>query len=87
MVYLWVPSHFSVPNIVSLPYLLYKCFFTIVSETAPVELKGPAGVMTQLFITVGIMVPFIFGLAIPEAPKNNTRDGEAWIEYAKDPYV
>lgn len=43
---------------------------SIVNETAPTELKGPLGTMTQLFITVGIMVSFFFGLAIPDAPTN-----------------
>lgn len=36
-----------------------------INETAPIEMKGPIGVMTQLFITMGIMISFLIGLVIP----------------------
>jgi len=39
-----------------------------INETAPVEIKGPLGVMTQLFVTVGIMISFLIGLVIPQSP-------------------
>jgi hypothetical protein len=51
--------------------------------------------MTQLFITVGIMVSFLFGLAIPAAPEVidwdiNSKHPEnyaAWMKFANDPMV
>ena len=33
-----------------------------ISEVAPIELKGPAGGLTQICITFGIIVPFTIGL-------------------------
>jgi MFS family permease len=33
-----------------------------ISEVAPIELKGPAGGLTQICITFGIIVPFSIGL-------------------------
>jgi MFS family permease len=33
-----------------------------ISEVAPLELKGPAGSLTQICITFGIIVPFSIGL-------------------------
>jgi MFS family permease len=33
-----------------------------ISEVAPVEVKGPAGCLTQICITFGIIVPFTLGL-------------------------
>ena len=36
-----------------------------VSEVAPVEIKGPAGSLTQIMITFGILVPFALGAFFP----------------------
>jgi len=46
-----------------------------INETAPLELKGPLGVMTQLFVTVGIMISFLLGLVIPASPVTKDSDG------------
>lgn len=35
-----------------------------ISETAPTEVKGPAGALTQVCITFGILVAFSVGLGI-----------------------
>ena len=35
-----------------------------ISETAPIEVKGPAGALTQVCITFGILVAFSVGLGI-----------------------
>ena len=36
-----------------------------ISETAPTEVKGPAGALSQVCVTFGILVPFAIGLAYP----------------------
>jgi len=36
-----------------------------INETAPIEMKGSLGVLTQLFVTVGIMISMLLGLVIP----------------------
>ncbi len=46
-----------------------------INETAPVEVKGSVGVLTQLFITTGIMVSLLLGLAIPVSPLSTVSDG------------
>ena len=35
-----------------------------ISETAPIEVKGPAGGLTQVSLTFGILVAFALGLGI-----------------------
>lgn len=43
-----------------------------ISEVTPVELKGPAGGITQICITFGIIVPFTIGLMYqPDTIKDN----------------
>jgi MFS family permease len=42
-----------------------------ISEASPVELKGPAGCLTQICITFGIIVPFSIGLAYEEEKDKN----------------
>lgn len=37
-----------------------------IAETAPVEIKGPAGFMSQINITFGILVPFLLGNAFDQ---------------------
>jgi len=37
-----------------------------INETAPTELKGPLGALTQILITVGIMISFFLGIPIPD---------------------
>ena len=49
----------------------------VVNETAPTERKGPFGTMTQLFLTMGIMISFCLGLVIPEL-KNDQDDLSQW---------
>ena len=34
----------------------------VISEVAPTEIKGPAGSLSQICITFGILLPFGFGL-------------------------
>lgn len=36
-----------------------------INETAPIELKGSFGALTQFYVTFGIMISFILGLATP----------------------
>lgn len=74
--------------------MLITQYLFIVSETAPVELKGPVGVMTQLFITVGIMVSFLFGLALPPTPEHGVPETEFdvnndpdWLAFRNDPMI
>lgn len=43
-------------------FLIILC---IVNEVAPTELKGPLGAVTQILITVGIMIAFFLGIPIP----------------------
>lgn len=38
-----------------------------ISEVAPIEVKGPAGALSQIFCTFGILVPFSIALAYPNA--------------------
>jgi len=38
----------------------------IVNEVAPTELKGPLGALTQILITMGIMISFFLGIPIPD---------------------
>jgi len=37
----------------------------LVNEVAPTEMKGPLGAVTQILITVGIMISFFLGIPIP----------------------
>ncbi|CDW77776.1 sugar transporter family protein [Stylonychia lemnae] len=37
-----------------------------INEAAPTELKGPLGAVTQILITVGIMIAFFLGIPIPK---------------------
>ena len=50
-----------------------------ISEVAPVELKGPAGALTQICITFGIIVPFTIGLAYPKTTDNDVNTQEIYI--------
>ena len=53
-------------------------------------MKGPLGTMTQLFITVGIFVSFIFGLAFPKAPSTDfdpAHETPDWEEYGNSKLV
>jgi MFS family permease len=36
-------------------------------EIAPVEISGPAGSLTQLTVTFGILVPFMIGFIFPDS--------------------
>ena len=38
----------------------------VVNETSPTEMKGPLGALTQILITVGIMISFFLGIPIPD---------------------
>lgn len=38
-----------------------------INETAPSELKGPYGALSQIAITVGIFVSALLGLAMPDS--------------------
>ena len=37
-----------------------------ISETAPIEIKGPLGGLTQMSITLGVLIPFFFGTLYKE---------------------
>lgn len=41
-----------------------------IAETAPIEIKGPAGALTQVCITLGILIAFTVGLGIGDAEKD-----------------
>jgi len=41
-----------------------------INETAPQELKGPYGALSQISITVGIFVCALLGLPVPEDPED-----------------
>jgi hypothetical protein len=69
----------------SVNYLLVKILL-LVSETAPIEWKGTFGAMTQVMITLGIMISFLFGIGIPEneidyKPSNNTFIVRHWWRF------
>jgi hypothetical protein len=52
----------------------------IVNEVAPTELKGPLGALTQILVTVGIMISFFLGIPIPDIVHL-----EAFDRYIPDP--
>ena len=35
-----------------------------IAETAPIEIKGPAGALTQICVTFGILIAFMVGLGV-----------------------
>ena len=43
-----------------------------ISETAPTEVKGPAGALSQICVTFGILVPFAIGLFFGESDDDDT---------------
>lgn len=47
---------------------------SFINELSPTELKGPLGSITQILITVGIMISFFLGIFIPEFPLQNPDD-------------
>jgi MFS family permease len=42
-----------------------------IAETAPVEIKGPAGALSQVGITFGILVAFTIGLGIGDVDSDS----------------
>ena len=36
-----------------------------INETAPIELKGSYGAITQFYVTFGIMIAFLMALPVP----------------------
>jgi len=45
----------------------FTCFCPkYISEVSPVEVKGPAGALSQIFCTFGILIPFSIALAYPD---------------------
>jgi hypothetical protein len=42
-----------------------------ISETAPIEVKGPAGALSQVCITFGILVAFTVGLGIGDVDEDD----------------
>ena len=46
-----------------------------INETAPIEIKGPMGVITHFFVTFGIMISFLLGLAVPSCPISSNYSG------------
>lgn len=58
----------------------FKLLSKIVNETAPTELKGPLGTITQILITVGIMISFFLGLPIPDlSPGSISRESQDFL--------
>ena len=45
-----------------------------INEVAPLELKGPLGALSQFMVTLGILVPSLFALYIPQEPQNHLDD-------------
>ena len=41
-----------------------------IAETAPIEVKGPAGALSQVCITFGILVAFTVGLGIGDVDED-----------------
>jgi hypothetical protein len=50
-----------------------------ISETAPIEVKGPAGGLTQVSLTFGILVAFSLGLGIGDVDADDQNSFE--IQY------
>lgn len=50
-----------------------------ISETAPIEVKGPAGGLTQVSLTFGILVAFALGLGIGDVDADDQNSFE--IQY------
>ena len=50
-----------------------------IAETAPIEIKGPAGAVTQICITFGILVAFVIGLGIGDVDNDDINSFE--IQY------
>ena len=48
-----------------------------ISETSPVEIKGPTGFMSQINICFGILVPFLIGKALYKDTKD-AREAVIW---------
>ena len=42
-----------------------------IAETAPTEIKGPAGALTQITVTFGILIAFTVGLGISDVEKSD----------------
>jgi len=42
-----------------------------IAETAPIEIKGPAGALTQVCITLGILIAFSVGLGIGDVDNDD----------------
>ena len=47
-----------------------------IAETAPVEIKGPAGASSQICITLGILIAFAIGLGIGDVDAHEVDDFE-----------
>jgi len=50
-----------------------------ISETAPVEVKGPAGALSQICITFGIFVPFLIGLIFGDNNSDSVNKTEVYL--------
>lgn len=50
-----------------------------IAETAPIEIKGPAGALSQVCITLGILIAFSVGLGIGDADQDDVDSFE--IQY------
>lgn len=42
-----------------------------IAETAPIEIKGPAGALTQVCVTLGILIAFTVGLGIGDVDQDD----------------
>ena len=42
-----------------------------IAETSPIEIKGPAGALTQVYITLGILIAFSIGLGIGDVDSDD----------------
>ena len=50
-----------------------------ISEAAPIEVKGPAGALSQIFCTFGILVPFSIALIFPDPKTQSDEDNTLFI--------
>ena len=76
MALLLVPSLFQFQVLVSI-FRLYNEL--IVNEISPTELKGPLGTLTQILITVGIMISYFLGLPIPDYKTSTLEERTSFI--------
>lgn len=51
-----------------------------INESAPSELKGPYGALSQISVAVGIFVSALLGLAVPDSDSELTDINSFWVQ-------